>query len=93
MMTHPSNDIYWLNEEDLKQFGEYPPDIEEYFIQKCGYDRNSLEKAFGNPDYKAILAKHEAAGACVADEITAMSKRGFEELKRGWTPSQPPRAN
>lgn len=90
MMTRPSNDIYWLNDDDLEELGEYPPDIEEYLIQKCRYDRNSLKKAWGNPDFKAILAEQDEAEKCIENELNAMQKKGFEELKNGWTPSQTP---
>ena len=98
MMTRPSSDIYWLKGDDLKQLGQFSPEIEEYFIQKCGYDRNWQEKlAMANAhiaipfdlEWIAIDRKIEEAITCWLDERDAMQKKGFEELKRGWTPSQP----
>ena len=41
MLSRPSNDIYWLTRADLDELGEYPPDVEEYLINKCGYKRDS----------------------------------------------------
>ena len=39
MMSHPSNDVYWLRERDLDSLGEYNPGIEETLIAKCGYKK------------------------------------------------------
>lgn len=45
MMTRPSNNIYWLTRSDIKDLGEYPPETEELYISKCGYDRYSPDKS------------------------------------------------
>lgn len=39
MMSHPSNDVYWLRERDYDLLGEYNPGIEETLIAKCGYKK------------------------------------------------------
>jgi len=39
MMSRPSNDVYWLNSNDVQEFGEYRPEVEEFLINKCGYIR------------------------------------------------------
>lgn len=44
MMSRPSTDVYWLTTSDLLSIGEYPPELEELFIAKCGYDPRRIEK-------------------------------------------------
>lgn len=39
MMSRPSTDIYWLTVGDIELLGNYPPEFEELFIAKCGYNR------------------------------------------------------
>jgi hypothetical protein len=92
MMSRPSNDVYWLKADDLKEIGEYAPEQEELFINKCGYDRNYLDKIFSHPNEaqitQKILAKQNASVECVGNLIFMGSQRGWEKLKAGWLPAK-----
>lgn len=37
MMSRASNDIYWLEDRDFEEIGEYSPEVEEFLISKCDY--------------------------------------------------------
>lgn len=43
MMARPSNDVYWLTQQDLKELGKHPAPLEELFINKCQYDRRHYD--------------------------------------------------
>lgn len=91
MMSHSSSDIYWLNEDDLTQLAKYPPAIEEYLIQKCGYEPRLWDKVFENKKAgrtsEALLAKQDKARGCTIDELVTLKMRGLAELKSGWMPT------
>ena len=38
MMSHASNDIYWLSAEDIRALGQFSPGLEEQLIKKCNYN-------------------------------------------------------
>src|ERR1019366_2571432 len=40
MMSRPSNDIYWMTQDDIDQLGSFSPGYEELLISRCGYSRN-----------------------------------------------------
>lgn len=42
MMSRPSNDIYWITEEDYYEIGESPIELEELYISKCNDTRRKL---------------------------------------------------
>lgn len=46
MMSHPSNDIYWLTYDDLWQLGEFHPGLEEVLIARCAYDKRYTSAAY-----------------------------------------------
>lgn len=96
MMSHPSNDIYWLSDDDLWQLGEYHPGLEEVLIARCGYD-----KRYTTPAYEKLLASlDEEARAkgkaqlaklltCITDTRASFdAKRDafLARLKSGWRP-------
>jgi hypothetical protein len=37
MMARPSNDVYWLRDDDARLIGEYDPGDQEALIARCGY--------------------------------------------------------
>ena len=37
MMSRPSNDIYWLSEDDVVLMGEFNPGVEEALVTNCGW--------------------------------------------------------
>ena len=92
MMTHSSSDIYWLNEDDLTQLAKYPPAVEEYLIQKCGYEPRLWDKVSENKragrTSEALLAKDEKARGCIVDELVNLRMRGLADLKSGWMPTR-----
>ena len=38
MMSRPSNDIYWLSNDDLYELSKSPPALEQLYLSKCGVD-------------------------------------------------------
>lgn len=92
MMSHPSNDIYWLTELDLKEIGNYPPQQEEVFIQRCGYDRNSDAEQFkaieqGNSsNSEEIFQQQLQANECIDTLKEKLQRSAFEKIRRGWLP-------
>jgi hypothetical protein len=96
MMTHPSNDIYWMSDEDLWQLGEYHPGLEEVLIARCGYD-----KRLTSPAYEKLLAgQNDDARAKGEEQLAtllqciASTRASFDgkrdaflaKLKTGWRP-------
>jgi len=43
MMSRPSNDIYWMTQDDIDQLGTFSPSHEELLISRCGYNRNMFD--------------------------------------------------
>lgn len=92
MMSKPSNDIYWLKEDDLAEIGDYPPEQEEYLIQKCGYDRNYFSKfaeARNRRDrstLNGLTDQYFKAEECSARVIVEASDITMRKLRSGWLP-------
>ena len=96
MMTHPSNDIYWMSDEDLWQLGEFHPGLEEVLIARCDYDKRLTSPAFA----KLLAGLDNAAKAqgqaklatllqCIATTRASfdLSRNAFvAKLKTGWRP-------
>jgi hypothetical protein len=61
MMGRASNDIYWATQEDIKEIGESPPDLEELYVAKCGDNRKKLysqinvARANSNSELESLL--------------------------------------
>lgn len=86
MMTHPSNDMYWLSEADLSALGTYTPGVEEQLIANCAYDRRA-EGRMSAAEW--IRDSQSGAGACVSKYLFkhySASNATIEKLRRGWRP-------
>lgn len=86
MMSHPSNDIYWLRDRDLQGIGKYRPELEEILINKCGYIRyENLAKE--NRSTKSDL---EIYRNCIFPLINQIGDKQriqfFSKLRTGWRP-------
>lgn len=92
MLSRPSNDIYWLTQADLDLLGEYPPELEELYIAKCGYDRNRVPrvtkaKMEGRLDESAKLkAKAFEVARCMAKYELEAYDIFVAKLRLGWRP-------
>lgn len=93
MMSRPSNAVYWLDEVDLDELGSYSPEQEEFFIKKCRFDRNYIDKMMaalknGNTfNAQKIDAQNIKATDCMI-EVTATARyAGYAKLRKGWLPS------
>ena len=92
MMSRPSNDVYWLNDEDLKEIGRYPPDQEEFLIQKCGFDRNADNKIIDSlrlGDAKKgqeLQLQLDRSNNCRIEFELGQQEAGLKKLKSGWLP-------
>ncbi len=82
MMSRASNEIYWLNDRDLSEIGEYSHSIQELLISKCNYDKNLVDKILDareqrrTKEEQSLLARQEREDECTT-EIR------FDRLKSG----------
>ena len=67
MMSRPSNDIYWMTDDDIEQLGAYSPGLEELLISRCGYSRNLMSD----------IAKEEKSNDSV---VAARGKQRLEDF-------------
>ena len=96
MMSHASNDIYWLNDEDLWLLGEFGAGLEEVLIARCGYDKRSATPAYERllaslpePERSQGQAKLAATAACISSTRASFDARReafLARLKTGWRP-------
>lgn len=88
MMDHPSNDIYWLKDNDLRSVGQYRPSFEEELIQKCGYKRNTIEPIPGKVDLASWKKELQCTSAYEVETYNPVRQAVFEKLRTGWRPWQ-----
>ena len=95
MMNRPSNDIYWLNNDDIAEIGDVPPDLEELYIAKCRYDRRRIGQyveAEAKRDFRLlgeIEAKDNEIVKCTSDLDFSVYQAGMDKLLTGWLPPNP----
>ena len=96
MMSRPSNDIYWLTDADLMELGSYGVDLEEYFVQKCGYLKNAVQKSLElatqgrGKDGVDMIEKEEKASKCVEAVKNSLRRSAQKKILNGWKPSVNP---
>jgi hypothetical protein len=95
MMSRPSNDIYWLTQNDIDQLGEYSPGREELLIARCGYSRDMYRdntNAIISHDSAAMAvteARISSFKACSVDAFPDLMEerlKNIEHLRKGWRP-------
>lgn len=95
MMARPSNNIYWLTEEDLEELGRVPPDLEELYVSKCGYDRKLKVQqldAMQRGDSRlldTLNKKMQVVSECQGDVDITPYLQGLKKLRTGWVPESP----
>lgn len=87
MMSHASNDIYWLNAEEIRALGKYSPGLEEQLISKCGY--NGRREA--NLNARDWIQSHKSGAlACVSSYIVntygPLRDAAVDRMRKGWRP-------
>lgn len=93
MMSRPSNDIYWLSDDDLEELGDYPPELEELYISRCGYNRKIFKmiyasKSSGNLEQtKNLQNSLKQTNICIAQFQQNAFELGMTKLRSGWRPS------
>jgi hypothetical protein len=96
MMSRPSNDIYWMTEEDIEEIGNYSPAQEELYITKCNYNRKTIKqytlaKYNKNEELSTILLQQISKTVkCIGKLDSDMYKINVEKTSLGWTPSNNP---
>lgn len=96
MMSRPSNDVYWLTEDDFDELGATPPALEELYISKCGANTRQLT----TQKIEAKRARDSAAEAkvdaqlrkifqCTNDLDLDAHLVGIRKLTTGWLPPVP----
>lgn len=95
MMSHPSNDIYWLNADEIVQLGEFKPAIEELLISRCGYSRSwdqeeTIARRTGDtPRLATIHGRNLTFAKCsveALEDLYVESDAYLKRLKTGWRP-------
>lgn len=91
MMSRPSNDVYWLSYEEIEELGLYPPQQEEFFITRCGYDRNYLDKLVATMRKSREQSARMEEGftrtqQCIGSHQDDMRKEMLSRLRTGWVP-------
>ena len=95
MMSRPSNDIYWMTDEDIEQLGSYSPGMEELLISRCGYSRKfidevSTERSSKNAEVAAHgLQRMKAFAECsytAFPDLNEESLSATARLRKGWRP-------
>lgn len=99
MMSRPSNDIYWMTNEDIEQLGSYSPGREELLISRCGYNRNLyndvVSEMVSNMTSKDSIktagarARLEAFNECSENafpDLIEETVKNAERLRKGWRP-------
>lgn len=88
MMSRPSNDIYWMTSEDITDVGQFNASLEEYLIQKCGFDRNLYQKWMratdgGRTDEAELLsAAIRRSADCEEDVLDQLQIKGLASVKK-----------
>lgn len=87
MMAHASNDIYWLNAEEIRSLGRFPPGVEEQLIAKCGYNARN-EASLSARDY--IRSSQSGTLACVRNYMSKtydpIRDNTIDRMRGGWRP-------
>jgi hypothetical protein len=87
MMSRASNDIYWLNAEDVRSLGEFSPGVEEQLIAKCGYN-SRRESNLSARDY--IRASESGVLECMRSYMvkiyTPLMNTAVDRMRKGWRP-------
>ena len=92
MMSRPSNDIYWLSDDDVEELGDYPPELEELYISKCAYNRKIYKMIYasnsmGNVEYTQNLQERlKQMNVCIAQLQSSAFEVGMMKLRSGWRP-------
>jgi len=69
MMLHSSQEIYWMNDEDVDALGRVRPAVEELMIANCSFDKTLLERwtkaaLAGASSAASLAAKLDEQGKC-----------------------------
>lgn len=87
MMSHASNDIYWLNAEEIRALGNFSPGVEEQLISKCSYDARK-ELSLSAREY--IHSSQSGAVACVRKYMVTtygpVLNNVVDQMRTGWRP-------
>lgn len=77
MMARPSNDIYWLTDEDIEELGKYRPSVEEFLVAQCNMERK-------NPSTAEILngkSNYWKKASCQNQATSLLHQRALVKFK------------
>ena len=87
MMSHASNDVYWLLESDLKLLGRFRAGYEEELIAKCGYNQKQEDQMNAS---EWMESQSSGVLNCVSEynvEIyVPLRNATAAKLRKGWRP-------
>lgn len=96
MMSRPSNDIYWMTQDDIDQLGSFSPGYEELLISRCGYNGNMIQdgvtamvmarqrgdSALAAREEERLKASARALGHCEASAFPDLMQESFTNTER-----------
>ena len=89
MMSHASNDIYWLTTEDIRALGSYSPGVEEQLIARCGYNQREFSQ-INIRDYFTESTPLGRIRACVTnfmvDTYYPVRNAAVDRIRQSWRP-------
>ncbi len=90
MFTKSSNEVYWLNLEDIDRLGERPAWYEELIIARCNWDKRRdkanrylLDRPETDPDRRRYVAELRQLGACSGEIVFDERRRFITRLSTG----------
>lgn len=87
MMSHASNDVYWLNSEEVRSLGSYSPGVEEQLIEKCAYNAKQLAK-LSRREY--LESSSSGVLNCVTSYMIGaydpLTQATVHHMRQGWRP-------
>jgi hypothetical protein len=94
MMSRPSNDIYWLTENDLDELSPTPPALEELYLAKCQANVRQLLAQKTNSQNNSVKNKQidnrlEEIFDCTATLDLSAHAAAIKKLSSGWLPPIP----
>ena len=87
MMSYASNDIYWLNAEEIRSIGRFQAGVEEELIAKCGYSAKREDQMTARESIRDIQSGTRACMSKHVDATYGPSKQeAIARMRKGWRP-------
>lgn len=87
MMSHASNDIYWLTANDIQSLGRYSPGLEEQLISNCNYNSQRDDNLSMAEHFSSLRnGVHRCIINYQVKTFSPLKKQAIDRMKKGWRP-------